>query len=549
MVGGSTGLHAAGTGAGGEGGRSARRDLYSVGVFTKLVGARPHTAGDRGAVDGAEARAGAILRLPAHCQWHLFDRALANRWRTLRRRQIHATGAVPYMPATGCAARWRACSCRFRVRTSTAGARLPSWSAVAALGSARCGGVSSENASTNDARVHHPATAAASVIRRWRPGGRSFVGEDSEPLLRPLPRIAGRTLAVRARFAVALGPPGLAVRRQRLPRQPVSRPGMPMPGTRAWPYAGGKLIDALSAQTLAALKDRELERAKDGDRRRGRPHRASRSRKPAAPRNACAASSGRVRHLGRDRASAAPRRRRRCNGCSPSPTPAPWRTRGSPSLAARVAHANAGDRLPDTIGGVLVQASDALVAVSRASVSRSTVLTWSSPRPPTAPHRCAAETPRCCAPAPRTWDARRFRADHRPGVVCACPGRRGSLRQMVPEAAATAIACRPPVARPAAARQRRRQTGGGMARCLRRRLRQRRMTSGRSWRGADGGVRRPDPFDAGSTAGDDDAAAVVASSTRPVSSPSWGCPHRCMAPPPRPPPVHRRTVHPCCRSG
>ena len=242
-----------------------RADLYSVGVlgWEKLVGRLPYVAGDALSMALQHVQK-PIPRLPAryrHGQ-RFFDRALAKTpdKRFADARQMREALADVPQPATGLRSDVGDVFAAFRANFHPL-RTLAVLALVAALGFGAWRAVGlwranlDENVPTStDAAAGLPAPVAA-------PGQVAIVGEDSEPLLRPLPESPAErwlfALDSQLRSGRLVSPSGDNAYDSLLAAWHADA-GHPRLGS-----TGGKLIDALSAQALDALKDGELERAKD----------------------------------------------------------------------------------------------------------------------------------------------------------------------------------------------------------------------------------------------------------------------------------------------
>jgi tRNA A-37 threonylcarbamoyl transferase component Bud32 len=397
-----------------------RADLYSVGVlgWEKLVGRLPYVAGDALSMALQHVQK-PIPRLPARYRhWQrFFDRALAKSpdKRFADARQMREALADIPSPATGL---------RSDVGDVFAAVRanfhpwrtLGVLALVAALG---FGGWEAlhlwranldENVPTRtDAVAGLPAPDAL-------PGHAVIVGEDSEPLLRPLPESPAE------RWLFALDSQ-LRAGRVTSPRDDNAYDSL----LAAWHAdaahprmgaAGGKVIDALSAQAVAALEAGKLDRARD----------------------AVGRADALAAHIAQPRTDDAVRRLRRQLGTAfdgASERALAARDEGGlqrllvfgravrlpdaqiASLSARTeAMPMPGDVLPGPFGGVeVVRHGDALVGVARQAVSRADYERFAkaTSRPATL---CRERTSLLRIVKPRDWKSPGFAQSASDPVVC-----------------------------------------------------------------------------------------------------------------------------------
>lgn len=242
-----------------------RADLYSVGVlgWEKLTGRLPYVAGDALSMALQHVQ-NPIPRLPARYRhWQrFFDRALAKSpdKRFADARQMREALADVPTPATGLRSDvgdvFAAFRANFRPLRTLAALALV---AVLGFGAWQAVGLWRANLDEN---VPTPTDAAAGLPAPDLPLGQAaIVGEDSEPLFRPLPESPAE------RWLFALDSQ-LRSGRVSSPRDGNAYDSL----LAAWHAdaahprlgaAGGKVVDALSAQASNALENGELDRARD----------------------------------------------------------------------------------------------------------------------------------------------------------------------------------------------------------------------------------------------------------------------------------------------
>ena len=242
-----------------------RADLYSVGVlgWEKLTGKLPYIAGDALSMALQHVQK-PIPRLPARYRhWQrFFDRALAKSpdKRFVDARQMREALADIPPPATGM---------RMSVGDAFAGFRarfhpLRALALLALVGALGFGGWQALRLwrANLDENVPTSTDAAAGLpMPDIAPGHGALVGEDSEPLLRPLPESPAERWLFAADSQLRAG-------QVTLPRGGNAYDSL----LAAWHAdathprlgaTGGKVVDALAAQAVDALGDAELARAKE----------------------------------------------------------------------------------------------------------------------------------------------------------------------------------------------------------------------------------------------------------------------------------------------
>ncbi|GAA5006386.1 protein kinase domain-containing protein [Pseudoluteimonas lycopersici] len=397
-----------------------RADLYSVGVlgWEKLTGRLPYVAGDALSMALQHVQK-PIPRLPARYRhWQrFFDRALAKSpdKRFADARQMREALADVPQPATGLRSDVGDVFAAFR-------ANFRPWRTLVALALVVALGFGAWQAlglwrANLDENVPTSTDAAAGLPAPDVPLGHgAIVGEDSEPLFRPLPESPAE------RWLFALDSQ-LRSGRVTSPRDDNAYDSL----LAAWHadaahprlgVAGGKVVDALSAQAVDALRDGKLDRAKDAvDRADAIAARIAQPRTDDATRSlrrqlgSAFAGSVETALAARDE-DGVQRLLAFAHGVRlPSSQLA--------SISARIdAMPKVGDVLPGPFGGMeIVQRGDALIGIAQHPVSRDDYQRFAKATS-RSPALCRERASLLRIVKPRDWQAPGFEQSPNDPVVC-----------------------------------------------------------------------------------------------------------------------------------
>jgi tRNA A-37 threonylcarbamoyl transferase component Bud32 len=396
-----------------------RADLYSVGVlgWEKLTGKLPYVAGDALSMALQHVQK-PIPRLPhRYRHWQrFFDRALA---KTPDRRFVDARQmreALADIPAPPSGLSGAISDAFLAFRTSFRPLRtLAVLAIVAALGFGAWQGMRLWQANL-DENVPTSADAAGLPAPDALPGHAVIVGEDSEPLFRPLPESPAERWLVsvdtQLRMGQLTGPRGDNAYDSLLAAWHADA-AHPRLGA-----SGGKVIDALAAQAVHSVQSGEYDRARDAIARAdaltvrlampGPQEAAQRMRRKLA--DALDASADRALAV-HDHAALQQLLAFGKGANLPATQLA--------ALSARIAAMpKAGDVLPGPFGGLdVVRHGDALVGVARRAVSREDYERFAkaTSRPATL---CRERTSLLRIVKPRDWRSPGFKQSAGDPVVC-----------------------------------------------------------------------------------------------------------------------------------